>query len=70
MSVANELTSEVTAFMLKNEGLGNPKDLRQVLLLFHSALRSLSLEERRHRREKHSSKALSALNKIAYPITH
>jgi hypothetical protein len=69
MSVANELTTEVTAFMLKNEGLSSPVDLRQMLLGFHSTLRSLSLEERRRRREKVSSKAPLALRIIPPPNT-
>jgi hypothetical protein len=65
MSVTNELTSEVTAVILRKEGLSDPKELRQLLLVFHTSLRSLALEERQRRRAKLSSATLSSRNKSA-----
>ncbi len=65
MPVANELTSEVTAFILRKQGLSDPKGLRQLLLVFHTSLRSLALEERQRRRAKFSSEAFSSRNKSA-----
>ena len=59
MSVANELTSEVTAFVLRNEDPSDPENLRRVLLVFHTTLRALSLEERRRRRARFSFETVS-----------
>jgi hypothetical protein len=65
MSVANELTSDVAAFVLKNETLHAPKNTRQLLVEFHSILRKLTRDERRQRAAKLACKHSSLLDKKA-----
>jgi len=51
MSIGNELSCDVAAAMLvSKEERAERKDLTEVVLEFHSALRQLDGEERRRRR--------------------
>ena len=68
MSVANELTSEVTAFVLNNEAAGDSQDLKRMLLSFHSTLRSLEEDTRRRHRAKFFSASISPLNQNVNPV--
>ena len=70
MSVVNELTSEVTAFMLNSDAPRDSQDLKQVLLDFHSTLSQLSEEARRRRRAKFFPESGSPLNKTAATLAH
>lgn len=70
MSVVNELTSEVTAFILDKEAAGGSEDLKQVLLAFHSTLSTLSEEARRLRRAKFFPESGSPLSRTAVPFSH
>ncbi len=52
MSIANELSSDVAAAVLAGNETKAPTDSQQlvgILLNFHSALRALTIEERRRR---------------------
>lgn len=70
MSVVNELTSEVTAFVLNKEAPSDSQDLRQVLLAFHSTLRSLDEDARRRRRAKFFPDSVSHPSRNAAPVSH
>jgi hypothetical protein len=56
MSVANELTSDVTVFVLKDGALHTSTQTRQLLIEFHSTLRKLTREERSQRLAKLTGK--------------
>ena len=70
MSVVNELTSEVTACVLDSEAASDSQDLKQVLLAFHSTLRSLEDDARQRRRAKFFPESDSPFNNSAAPVSH
>ena len=70
MSVVNELTSEVTACVLNSEAASDSQDLKQVLLAFHSTLRSLDEDARRLRRAKFFPDSVLPPDKRAAPVSH
>lgn len=52
MSVGNELSGEVAVTLLEMKGAVNPHDLEDVLAMFCSTLRELSIEGRERRRAR------------------
>lgn len=70
MSVANELTSDVAAFVLKNEFLQTPKNVRQLLIEFHTTLRKITREERRRRARKLAFENSSSLDKRSTSVNN
>ena len=55
MSIANELSCDVTAAVLTRQSTppaaSDPIDLNQMMLAFHTALRGLTDQDRKRRRE-------------------
>lgn len=70
MSIVNELSSEVAVALLSGRDSDDAKDLLDVLLVFHSTLRSLSTEARAERRSRTSTKLPQTPGKGAAPLTH
>jgi hypothetical protein len=52
MSVRDELSSDVATALLEMKGTLNARDLKDVLIMFRSTLRTLSAEENRRRRAR------------------
>lgn len=69
MSVMGELTSEVVMFMVGNRSAKDSKDLRRVMLAFHSTF-ILSREMQQRRRARLFSGPLRPFNNSSISIRH